>query len=118
MQAGNFGYLYRKRTTLVNDPRSLPQSQPLPSGTLTFFFTDIEGSTRLWELYPDPMRLAMIRHDALIESLVEQYQGAIVRPRGEGIAALLSLPILFMQSALPTRSSTPFITSHGACRPL
>ena len=101
MQAGNFGYLYRKRTTLVNDPRSLPQSQPLPSGTLTFFFTDIEGSTRLWELYPDPMRLAMIRHDALIESLVEQYQGAIVRPRGEGDSrfAVFTDPVHAIRSA-------------------
>ena len=66
----------------MNDFRR--SSQPLPSGTLTFFFTDIEGSTRLWELYPDPMRLAMVRHDALIETLVEQHQGVIVRPRGEG----------------------------------
>ncbi len=59
-------------------------SQPLPSGTLTFLFTDIEGSTRLWEQHPGQMRIVMAGHDALIESAVEQHGGLVVRPRGEG----------------------------------
>ncbi len=64
----------------------------LPSGTLTFLFTDIEGSTRLWELYTDTMREAMARHDALIESCVAQYSGTIVRPRGEGDSRFAVFP--------------------------
>ena len=56
----------------------------LPTGTLTFLFTDVEGSTRLWELYPEEMRAAMARHDELIESCVVQSGGMVVRPRGEG----------------------------------
>jgi predicted ATPase/class 3 adenylate cyclase/Tfp pilus assembly protein PilF len=56
----------------------------LPSGTLTFLFTDIEGSTSLWEQYPDLMRSGMVRHDALIEAAVTSNQGVIVKPRGEG----------------------------------
>ncbi len=56
----------------------------LPTGTLTFLFTDVEGSTRLWELYPEEMRVAMARHDELIESYVVQSGGKVVRPRGEG----------------------------------
>ncbi len=56
----------------------------LPTGTLTFLFTDVEGSTHLWELYPEAMRAAMARHDELIESSVAQSGGVIVRPRGEG----------------------------------
>jgi predicted ATPase/class 3 adenylate cyclase len=59
-------------------------SQNLPSGTLTFLFTDIEGSTHLWEQYPELMRATMARHDALIESAVKQQDGLVVRPRGEG----------------------------------
>lgn len=62
----------------------MPSSQRLPSGTLTFLFTDIEGSSHLWEQDPAQMRVAMARHDALIESAVEQQAGQIVRPRGEG----------------------------------
>jgi Adenylate and Guanylate cyclase catalytic domain len=38
---------------------------PLPTGTVTFLFTDIEGSTRLWEQHPEAMRLALARHDVL-----------------------------------------------------
>src|ERR671933_992355 len=56
----------------------------LPTGTVTFLFTDVEGSTSLWEQHPDQMRVALARHDHLIESLVEQHQGVVVRPRGEG----------------------------------
>src|ERR687888_1454876 len=56
----------------------------LPTGTVTFLFTDVEGSTKLWERHPEQMRAALARHDALIESLVEQHQGVAVRPRGEG----------------------------------
>jgi predicted ATPase/class 3 adenylate cyclase len=51
---------------------------------LTFLFTDAEGSTHLWEQFPDQMRQAMVRHDALIESAVAQWRGVVVRPRGEG----------------------------------
>lgn len=37
----------------------------LPTGTVTFLFTDIEGSTRLWEQQPEAMEAALARHDAL-----------------------------------------------------
>src|SRR5262245_50552894 len=56
----------------------------LPTGTVTFLFTDVEGSTQLWERHPDRMRAALARHDALIEQAVEQHRGVVVRPRGEG----------------------------------
>src|SRR5262249_6510943 len=51
---------------------------------LTFLFTDIEGSTSAWILNPDAMRVALARHDELIEKLVKEHAGQIVRPRGEG----------------------------------
>src|SRR5438132_1937827 len=56
----------------------------LPTGTVTFLFTDVEGSTRLWDEHPDAMRAALIQHDAKIEFLAEQQRGQVVRPRGEG----------------------------------
>ena len=56
----------------------------LPTGTVTFLFTDIEGSTRLWEQQPEAMRQALARHDALAAALVEQHAGTLVRSRGEG----------------------------------
>jgi hypothetical protein len=36
----------------------------LPTGTVTFLFTDIRGSTRLWEQYAESMEAALVRHDA------------------------------------------------------
>ena len=42
----------------------------LPSGTVTFLFTDLEGSTRLWEEYPEAMQAALARHDALLAGSV------------------------------------------------
>ena len=56
----------------------------LPTGTVTFLFTDVEDSSRLWEQQPAAMRQALARHDALVEAAVEQHGGMVVRPRGEG----------------------------------
>ncbi len=59
-------------------------TQQLPMGTVTFMFTDIEGSTRLWQQHPEPMRTALVRHDALLGAIVEGHAGAVVKSRGEG----------------------------------
>jgi class 3 adenylate cyclase len=56
----------------------------LPTGTVTFLFTDIEGSTHLWEQHPAAMRAAAVRHDAVVEGVVAGHGGVLVRPRGEG----------------------------------
>jgi predicted ATPase/class 3 adenylate cyclase/DNA-binding CsgD family transcriptional regulator len=56
----------------------------LPSGTVTFLLTDVEGSTRLWEQAPDAMRAALARHDELFEEAVRAHGGRPIRPRGEG----------------------------------
>jgi class 3 adenylate cyclase len=46
----------------------------LPTGTVTFLFTDIEGSTQLWERYPEAMQAALARHDVILRSAVEANQ--------------------------------------------
>jgi predicted ATPase/class 3 adenylate cyclase len=56
----------------------------LPTGTVTFLFTDIEGSTRLWEQHPEAMEAALARHDALAAAIVQQHAGTLVKQRGEG----------------------------------
>ena len=43
----------------------------LPSGTVTFLFTDLEGSTRLWEEQPEAMEVALARHDEILRGAVE-----------------------------------------------
>src|SRR5688500_17569436 len=56
----------------------------LPTGTVTFLLTDIEGSTRLWEEQPEAMRQALARHDALAASVIDEHGGTLLKRRGEG----------------------------------
>ena len=58
-----------------------------PSGTVTFLFTDIEGSTRLWATEPDGMRVGLARHDAILRSAVEAHGGYVFSTGGDGLAA-------------------------------
>jgi class 3 adenylate cyclase/tetratricopeptide (TPR) repeat protein len=51
---------------------------------ITFVLTDVQDSVHLWEQAPEAMRLALTRHDVLIEDLVVAHGGRLVRPRGEG----------------------------------
>jgi predicted ATPase len=67
---------------------SAPPS-PLPEGVVTFLFTDVEGSTRLWELDDASMRAAMVLHDSIIEDAAADAGGAVVKSRGEGDSRFL-----------------------------
>jgi class 3 adenylate cyclase len=60
----------------------------LPTGTVTFLFSDIEGSTRLWEEHPEAMRGALARHDALLTEAVIARGGTVVKTTGDGIHAV------------------------------
>src|SRR5216683_2886000 len=51
----------------------------VPTGTVSFLFTDIEGSTRLWQQHPEAMQQALARHDALLAAGVQQYGGRVVK---------------------------------------
>jgi predicted ATPase/class 3 adenylate cyclase len=62
----------------------------LPSGTVTFLFTDLEGSTRLWEEHPDEMRSALARHDVILRESVASHRGAIVKSTGDGVHAVFA----------------------------
>src|SRR5438552_241017 len=55
-----------------------------PAGTVTFLFTDMEGSTRAWEARPAQMQAALKRHDQIVAKSVEVHNGAIIVERGEG----------------------------------
>jgi predicted ATPase/class 3 adenylate cyclase len=91
-----------------------------PTGTVTFFFTDIEGSTRRWEADPSTMRKVLTRHDAILTAGIEGNQGVALLDRGEGdsfFAVFASAPdavaaALDIQRALtaePWPDSTPVL---------
>src|SRR5690242_3132938 len=64
----------------------------LPSGTVTFLFTDLEGSTRLWEEHPDAMKSALARHDAIVDHAVVSHGGHVVKRTGDGVHAVFATP--------------------------
>src|SRR5262245_48375802 len=59
----------------------------VPSGTVTFLFTDIEGSTRLWESEPAAMQAALARHDAILRAAIEGHDGYVFSTSGDGLVA-------------------------------
>jgi predicted ATPase/class 3 adenylate cyclase len=69
----------RPERTVAVRPR-----EPLPEGTITFLFTDIEDSTVLWDQQPAAMRAALLRHDALVIATLARYGGRQIKERGEG----------------------------------
>ena len=62
----------------------------LPSGTVTFLLTDLEGSTRMWEQEPEAMKAAMVRHDELLEKAIAANHGFVFSRMGDGMAAAFS----------------------------
>ena len=60
----------------------------LPTGTVTFLFTDLEGSTRLWEEHPEAMREALARHDEILRDAVVSHGGHVVKTTGDGVHAV------------------------------
>ncbi len=56
--------------------------------TLAFLFTDIEGSTGLWERFPQSMKGSLERHDAILRDAVEGSAGEVVKTTGDGLMAV------------------------------
>ncbi|HEY5573568.1 MAG TPA: adenylate/guanylate cyclase domain-containing protein, partial [Anaerolineales bacterium] len=67
---------------------------------LTFLFTDLENSTPLWENYPDEMRQASARHDALLRAIIEGHRGRVVKTTGDGFHAVFESPAEGIAAAL------------------
>ena len=62
----------------------------LPTGTVTFLFTDIEGSTRLWERDASAMNSALARHDEIVRSAIEGRDGHVFKKLGDAFCAAFS----------------------------
>lgn len=97
-------------------------ARQLPSGTVTFLLTDLEGSTRLWEQDPEAMKSAMIRHDELVEKAIVANQGDVFARMGDGMAAAFATArdAIFAAAAIqralseePWRTPRPLRTRIG-----
>ena len=94
---------------------------PESSAVTTFVFTDIEGSTRLWEEQPERMRAALACHDALARKIVCAHRGSVVKTTGDGVHAVFDDPLdaivaaLEFQQALADPAATAGIALAVRC---
>jgi predicted ATPase/class 3 adenylate cyclase len=76
---------------------SLPE---FPTGTVTFLFTDVEGSTQLWERHHDAMRTALADHDLILREAVESQRGVVFKTVGDAFCAAFVRPEDALAAAL------------------
>src|SRR5690242_4945034 len=58
-----------------------------PTGTVTFLFTDIEGSTKLAQQYPNDMPALLARHDELLNRAIAAQNGYVFQIIGDAFCA-------------------------------
>ncbi len=76
-----------------------------PSGTVTLLFTDVEGSTRLWEAERDAMAAALRRHDEILRDAIEQAGGYVFKTVGDAFCAAFSAARAGLDAALAAQRS-------------
>ena len=109
-------------------PADSPAAAAAAGHPVTQLFSDLEGSTRLWERAPDAMRAALAAHDALARRVVAAHGGVVVKSVGDGLHAVFAdasaalaaavgfqvgLAALAAEHALPLRARCGLHT--GAC---
>ena len=98
---------YRRRSSAQN-PRILWHvSQPvrIPSGTITLLFTDVEGSTKLWETEPELMAQALRRHDEILRAAIEQAGGFVFKTVGDAFCAAFATPQAALAAVLDAQQA-------------
>ena len=88
-----------------------------PTGTVTFLFSDIEGSSRLWERFPVDMGPALARHDALLRGQIETSGGFVFKTVGDAFCAAFPNPTTALDAAISAQRSL-FAVDWGATGPL
>ena len=77
----------------------------LPTGTVTFLFTDIEGSSQLWEKHPEGMKGALAKHDAILRSAIESDHGHVLKSTGDGVCAVFGTALEAVKAAISAQQS-------------
>jgi predicted ATPase/class 3 adenylate cyclase len=76
-----------------------------PSGTVTFLFTDVEGSTKLWEQHPEEMKRALARHDEIVRGAIELHGGHVIKNTGDGFHAAFQTGLNGITAALAAQQA-------------
>lgn len=91
-------------------------SSTFPSGTVTFLFTDIEDSTKLWEQHPQEMLVAHARHNQILREAIEFHNGYIFQVIGDAFCAAFHTAGDAIRAAV--KCQTDLHAENGKIRPL
>src|SRR5215216_7500921 len=80
----------------------------LPTGTVTFLFTDVEGSTNLWERYPLAMQAAIARHDEILREVMDASDGFVFKTVGDAFCVAFSSAPYALEAALAAQRALLF----------
>ena len=89
---------------------------PLPTGAVTFAFTDIEGSTARWERDRAAMQEAVRRHDAILRTAITEHRGHVFKTIGDAFCAAFRCPedaVAAMLSAQQALAAEDFSAVEG-----
>ncbi len=86
-------------STAAEDGAATLNGPQRPSGIVTFLFSDVEGSTRLWEEQPAAMSAALARHDALMQEAIDAAGGFVFKTVGDSFHAVFNRPEAALSAA-------------------
>ena len=84
-----------------------------PSGTVTFLFTDLEGSTRLWQHDEDAMEVAVARHFEILDEAITRFDGRVLKTMGDGVFAVFSSALAAFRAATTAQRTLVAERWHG-----
>jgi predicted ATPase/class 3 adenylate cyclase len=96
-----------------------PGQEELPDGTVTFAFTDIEGSTRLWETEPAAMARSLVLHNQTFHAAFGHHGGVVFSTMGDGMAVAFSSAAAAVRAALEAQRAlmaAPWPTETGVLK--
>ncbi|HSE94790.1 MAG TPA: adenylate/guanylate cyclase domain-containing protein, partial [Methylomirabilota bacterium] len=90
----------------------------LPTGTVTFLFSDIEGSTARWDQQPEAMRAALARHDALLHDAIARHGGVVFKTWGDAFCAAFATAIDALAAAIAAQRALYAEVGDGRVHPI
>jgi predicted ATPase/class 3 adenylate cyclase/Tfp pilus assembly protein PilF len=78
-----------------------------PTGTVTFLFTDIEGSTKMWENDPEAMQASLARHDEILAGAIDADDGYVFKTVGDAFCAAFPAATDALEAALEAQRGLP-----------
>lgn len=92
---------------------NLPVMIESPSGTVTFLFTDVAGSTRLWEADRSAMSASLAQHDRILRDAIIAHQGFVFATGGDSFSAAFPTALLAIQAAAAAQMALGTEPWHG-----